>query len=306
MGNEERIAQFIVDLRAGEGEGFASYLQALSSLLDRQYWDRVWIVQEVLLSKRLYVCYGSFRQAWEHWLVALGFIGSLPVAALPGRFKSIPAERGMKPVYSLVTACRNGRRFEKRISLLDGLIRYRNREATDPRDHIYAILNLVDGKKSGIQADYSLSVFSLYRSVVVQTIERGRDLDILSACKRSILKSSSSTDGSEFYGKDFDKHMQFNVLAWIKGPPKGYASGGAPAAGTLLKDVRETFLPSWIPDWRLWSFDSAQINTIGNCPFKASGNFPPAVRFINETLMAAVGIHVGVISTASNSRQAPH
>ncbi|KEZ43251.1 hypothetical protein SAPIO_CDS4947 [Scedosporium apiospermum] len=301
-GNEDRKAQSILDLCLGEG--IAPGLQALNSLLDRQYWDRVWIVQEVLLSKRLYVCYGSFRQPWEHWLAALSLIGSLPVEVLPDKFKSTPAEREVKPVYSLVTAYMKGLRFKKRMSLLDGLILYRNREATDPRDHVYAILNLVDGKKSGIQADYSLSVFSLYRSVVVQTIERSRDLDILSACKRS-FSESSSTDGSELYGRDFDKHMQINVLAWIKVLPEADASGGAqieawvPAAEALLKDVRETVLPSWIPDWRIRSLDSAQINTIGNCPFKASGNFPPVVEFINETLMAAAGIHVGVISAVA-------
>ena len=294
-GNEDRKAQFILDLCAGED--IAPCLQALNSLLDRKYWDRVWIVQEVLLSKRLYVCYGSFRQPWEHWLVALSLIGMLPVEVLPNEFKSMLAEREVKPVYSLVTAYRNGHRLKKRMSLLDGLILYRNREATDPRDHVYAILNLVDGKKSGIQADYSLSVFSLYRSVVVQTVERSRDLDILSACKRSFSKSSS-TDDSELYERDFDKHMQINVLAWIRVLPKADASGGA-QAGALLKDVRETVLPSWIPDWRRWSLDSAQINTIGNCPFKASGNFPPVVEFINETLMAAVGIRVGVISAVA-------
>lgn len=136
-------------------------------------------------------------------------------------FKPTPAlAREINLIYSLVMAYRERYGPEKRMSLIEGLMLFRNRKATDPRDHVYAILNLVDGKNSGIQVDYNLSIFSLYRSIVVQTVVRSRNLDILSACKRLV-----NTDGRPLYRTTFNKHMQMtHLLARTKGPPKADAT----------------------------------------------------------------------------------
>lgn len=69
----------------------------------------------------------------------------------------------------------------KKLALLDGLVLYRNRLATNPRDHIYGILNLVT--HDGFKSDYDKSVFALYREVVKYIIDCNQNLDILSGCK---------------------------------------------------------------------------------------------------------------------------
>lgn len=64
------------------------------------------------------------------------------------------------------------------ISLLDTLIRYRGREATDPRDKIFGLLNLCS--HPGFEADYSKTTIEIYQDVTKYIIKREGNLDVLS------------------------------------------------------------------------------------------------------------------------------
>lgn len=65
-------------------------------------------------------------------------------------------------------------------SLIDCLALGRQRKATDRRDRIYGMLNLVEA--ADIVPDYTISADTLYRAVARRIIEQDKKLDVLSAC----------------------------------------------------------------------------------------------------------------------------
>jgi hypothetical protein len=74
-----------------------------------------------------------------------------------------------------------GMYLDRRPSLLQGLAQFRRYHAIDPRDHVYAVLNLVSHK--GLGPDYTKSVTEIYIGVVKFIIEADQTLDFLNACK---------------------------------------------------------------------------------------------------------------------------
>ena len=154
--------------------------EALDRLMKRTYWTRVWIVQEVLLGKTCVVCCGVSRAPWNILRALMGIIGKFPLVGLSNS-SSLTTGRETNLAYSLAAADIKRLQGNDKMSLLDGLILFRTREATDPRDRVYAILSLV--KDDGIEVDYSTSLFTLYRRVLIHVVERSKNLDIISACR---------------------------------------------------------------------------------------------------------------------------
>jgi hypothetical protein len=75
----------------------------------------------------------------------------------------------------LVKGVRDNRSFIGCVS------RFCSREATDPRDRIYGLLGLATGDEVGlVKPDYTRSLEELFYSTAVATIQRSKNLNILS------------------------------------------------------------------------------------------------------------------------------
>jgi hypothetical protein len=171
--------------------GDASFNQhwiALRRLFSRPYWSRVWIIQEVLLARLAVMCCGTCNVPWA-------FVASLVVTAplyprhifLPAALETVVA--GYFELPQSLASIATDREEGKVMDLIDGLILSRQRRATDTRDYIYGILSVINN--AGIEPDYSKSMHALYQDLVHHSIEKDKNLDILSACKRVNLESSS-------------------------------------------------------------------------------------------------------------------
>ncbi|ETI21671.1 hypothetical protein G647_08018 [Cladophialophora carrionii CBS 160.54] len=44
-------------------------LESLLALCENDYWDRIWIVQEVILAKKLLLKYDNQKIPWSSWLI---------------------------------------------------------------------------------------------------------------------------------------------------------------------------------------------------------------------------------------------
>ena len=169
----EKVSQIMLN------EEFNLCWAAVGKLFQQPYWSRVWIVQEVLLAQRPVVYWGTGVVDWNFFRFLLININEKDL-----RFMSTAAQEVLLlPTADLARTIARlcNQRFGGRpMSLIDCFVIGHQRSTTDPRDHIYGVLSLVDD--AGIVPDYSISAEKLYRNVVQHTIEQYENLDILSAC----------------------------------------------------------------------------------------------------------------------------
>jgi hypothetical protein len=162
---------------------------ALRALLQRPFWTRLWVLQEIVLAQKVLIICGhrcvpfeSFVHAesiWkqifagymENWCNAAGFISlsKLLTSALP---KIIETREQYHAYY------KNSVKWSQ--PLLDLLMGCSIRlDATDPRDKIYGLLGLggpFGNYKSLVRPDYSKPIKSVYCEIARALIEDDRSL----------------------------------------------------------------------------------------------------------------------------------
>lgn len=150
---------------------------SIFSLLIRPWFGRLWIWQEVRLAKNgVQVFCGSGELPWEFFCNAIFYLDRMRKPVIPqdplGLWKCM------------------GRAYElsglKRLSnLFVALKTTRHSECSDNKDKIYAILNLVDKRKTiGLEPDYSRSTFEVYQDVISYSLKKGKNLELLRFCER--------------------------------------------------------------------------------------------------------------------------
>jgi hypothetical protein len=171
-------------------EIFTPHWSALEKLFKRPYWTRVWIVQEVVSSSAGVMCCGKHRALWFPLMLFLNNLKRWDFERLSNGLRSFwingsPLQMQLAKSHVRLTA------KMAKISLLHGLVFFRNRKASDPRDHIYGALNLV--AYNGLEPDYDKPFRILYRDVVTSVVNQDGNLDILSACRPSKFKKDMDT-----------------------------------------------------------------------------------------------------------------
>ncbi|KAK8097531.1 hypothetical protein PG984_016670 [Apiospora sp. TS-2023a] len=157
---------FINDLHSNPLDFFNA--STVLSLFRIEWFHRAWVVQEVARSKSAVVVCGSKEVSWErfHQWPSRNFSGMFPGDRWPGILK-----------YSSNFICGDA-------ELLNHLYRNRNAQATNPRDKVFALLNLLSSKDhakwTGL-INYTIPLTDLYIQVAQGILEETRSLRILSA-----------------------------------------------------------------------------------------------------------------------------
>jgi len=180
-GDDEQLA-----LELFKQPHIAKDLEALICLYDRTYWYRVWIVQEIVLAKYVWVCCGKDFVPWRafqsasHWICGSYLHSELVRLCLSA--VSEPGFRGIRSVTRgamLIEETRHQFR-ERELGLLEMALGSWSREASDPRDFIYGMLGIVNVKASvDIEPDYTKSVARVYIDVATFIVLESKRLDIL-------------------------------------------------------------------------------------------------------------------------------
>ena len=110
-----------------------SSFKNFSALLERAWFTRVWIIQEVAVSKVVSMWCGGHNISWQDFVYAVSFAVTISIPL------SLNNATSCQRIAQLEVACRHIS-GELRQSLLTLLILYRNFNATDPRDKIYSLL----------------------------------------------------------------------------------------------------------------------------------------------------------------------
>ncbi|KAF1952608.1 hypothetical protein CC80DRAFT_507796 [Byssothecium circinans] len=193
---------------------------AVNRLLERPWFRRMWIVQEVILSKYAVVVCGGETINFQKLLTAVLRLRNLTSRGGPRHhvleLENETVSATTSGLYMINKVRKNlrsgswmlGRTRRWTSTLLEIVYDTRRFQCSDPRDRIYAVINVTTGEspdKRGLTVDYSLDVGEVYRRFVVWDIMKNRSLSTL-----SIISDNSKTDcGLPSWVPDFSNHKYF-------------------------------------------------------------------------------------------------
>jgi hypothetical protein len=167
---------------------------AVMDLFSRPWWSRMWVVQEFILAKDCTIMCGEHRLAWSEfhrfisWEYSEDHISTLrlgrSVASLgldlhQLRTLTLSAHRegkilGSPPTEEAETVVHGP------IRISDLMLQFEHYQASDPRDKIYALLDLA-GDGESIVPNYNAPLETVYTSLVQVLVQKWKDFDII--CK---------------------------------------------------------------------------------------------------------------------------
>lgn len=159
-------------------------IEEVAALLERGWWSRVWVLQELVLAKRVdFVCgakvmpdadevFGTFLNTWDQQVREFG---------RPARMLD---HRPWTMIDTRLQYTRSRQLLPLRVLLEEAALA--SLQAKYPLDKIYGILNLAkDGAELGIEVDYTITYQVLYIKLAKAYVLRG-DLWFLSYCGTGI------------------------------------------------------------------------------------------------------------------------
>lgn len=156
----------------------------LLCIFDVPYFKRIWIVQEVAVSKCVDIFCGTDSCSWDELVKSLDACQGLQLRRLYDLSMTPPIYR----IHGAKVSFQHGLRW----SLLDLLVRHRSFNATDKRDKVFALLGLVDSEdptSATIIPNYdpSQTAEMAYTRLAWTLLEKSAHLDILSVPRYPVL-----------------------------------------------------------------------------------------------------------------------
>ncbi|RYP08673.1 hypothetical protein DL764_001801 [Monosporascus ibericus] len=215
---EENLRDMVED--KSESKPMEQAWVALRALFERPYWSRVWILQEVVLSRPSYLICGNSMCSWDSVRLLLRSENfdvdkrNIYVGSHHARITLLDGNILPKLLVNVI----DGRRTNaQEPEFWDYLVLSRQRSASVAQDYIYGVMALVD--PPAVRADYKKPVEELYFEVVKRLICLEKKTGVLSMCCETQAEDNATPTAAAVVGE---------------GPGTSYANS----------------LPSWVPDWR--------------------------------------------------------
>ena len=191
MSVEERKAYDIPTTSSSWNE-----FQALNTFMSTGWFSRVWIIQELAVSRELEMIGLDiiatddhyFEMSWKDFSSTIRFADAL------GMPMWVHGESAFR--MATLNIARSCIQQQRPPSLLELLTVTRGLAATDPRDKIYALLGIATGAGSDIVPDYTVSVEELYMDLTRRLLCAKTDefyLDILNVPRQTKISLASET-----------------------------------------------------------------------------------------------------------------
>lgn len=155
---------------------YSNVWRALSTLLQWSWFYRAWIVQEVSVSKEIYIIYGNCSVTWDDFIHAITYVVGV------GIFFAY----GGNVTYQALTIFRTRSQYLYGIRPMihNFLLQNRSFIASDARDKVFGLLSLADTSNIQslcIQPGYHLSAEQVYRNLAIDILQTRQDLDLFDA-----------------------------------------------------------------------------------------------------------------------------
>jgi hypothetical protein len=163
---------------------------AVRSLLQRPWFSRVWTFQEIVLAQEAVLYCGAHTLRWMRLEVFLLGLSTFPQGPNTEDSRLQGAEVDALEIFkarSILHRPKNHKPEDNQLflglfPLLDSL---RLRQATDPRDKVFALLNVAyDAKHSDLKADYRKSHAEVYAMTAKWLLRTQKRLDFLSLIEK--------------------------------------------------------------------------------------------------------------------------
>ena len=186
------------------------YLEVIG-MLRTPWFKRAWVVQEVVVSSKATIFWGSSQYDWEDVIRALKFMreANFPLAFIV-------------TLENISTIDQERKFYRKGDTKLNGvLLRHQRCTATDPRDKIYSFCGLVEPTSENhipvrISYEDKDDIAVIYREVALEILEKDQSLDLLS---RPPLSAVSSTTNLPSWVPDWSTSATSTLnYAWGHGP----------------------------------------------------------------------------------------
>jgi Heterokaryon incompatibility protein (HET) len=136
---------------------------AISQLIDRPYFTRKWIIQEIAMSRSLFCVLGSHYFRWDLFIKE--------VLVQRGDIRGLPMHESLHAFWLLDLVDRVGRSQPN--PLLKLLYYTRNSKATDPRDHVFSLLGVATDSDDFPPPDYEKAIDQIYHQTSCSLVRQG-------------------------------------------------------------------------------------------------------------------------------------
>jgi hypothetical protein len=191
----------------------------MGKILERPWFRRIWVVQEIARSKVAVVICGEKSVRWDCFAIWPRRVSHLKrsLELIPG---VLSFNSGFQPV---------------RGTLLNHLHETRNSLATDPRDKIIGLLGLIPSERSwSLLVNYSVSTGDLYLKVACLFVSEEKSLRFLSAVQPST--AICIRDQLPSWVPDWSVQTQVVTLGLGRNYTEPYDAGGSPAFAAVIDE----------------------------------------------------------------------
>jgi heterokaryon incompatibility protein (HET) len=154
----------------------------ITTLFQREWFRRAWIIQEVVLASEVKIVCGSWAISWDDVFLAvktcLDWSSTLGVA--DNRIREMLAS--LKPSYTLAQtrAAFRTARHSPRFNMMALLDEFAYTKSTKPVDKLFALLGIsFDAETAAFDPDYSSSIETIARRYATEFINQGHGIDLL-------------------------------------------------------------------------------------------------------------------------------
>ncbi|KAI4191561.1 MAG: hypothetical protein LQ346_004748 [Caloplaca aetnensis] len=188
--------------------------EVLMDFLNRPWWSRAWVFQEVVVAKGGIVLCGSLEMEMDTFINLLDGVCDLDLQEVGEAMSMMRSSRGYKAMFAIREAryeARTGLMFPSKSKWLATLWQAMgNLDATNPRDKVYAFLAFSDAQaENHVEPDYALPVGMVYTDAARQSILNVRSLDVLELALKTSWDSELLSSLPD-YGPNF-----FHLPSWV-------------------------------------------------------------------------------------------
>jgi hypothetical protein len=211
--------------------------RSIDRILDRSYFKRIWILQEIVFAKEIQIVLGDRTVDWKDFSTAVFYVDLNKKMHLGAEYNQRPPS---VVFYRDKSTSFSSGKFNAGMpqSLLELLRDTRHCRSTDPRDKIHALLGMsTEREDTRLAPDYSLTNQQTFIHLTKFLINRDRRLDVLCHVQRP-----SSMENLPSWVPDWSRSCDTEVLGHKNDSVRPYKACLGTASNAVFMCDPETLL----------------------------------------------------------------